>query len=129
MAEKGSNDVTVEGSNGKRCITETFAISLEGEFLPVHLIYAGKTVQSLPRYKFPKEFCLSVNPKHFPNSEESLKYFEEVILPYVKDQRSKLGLLENQKTLIIMDVFTGQTTADVIDFYKNSMYVVKYLAT
>ena len=65
MAEEGSNDVTVEGNSDKRCITETFAISAEGEFLPIHLIYAGKTVQSLPRNKFAKEFCLSVNPKHF----------------------------------------------------------------
>ena len=56
MTEKGSNDVTVEGSNDKRCITGTFIISAEGEFLPIHLIYVGKTVQSLPRYKFPKEF-------------------------------------------------------------------------
>ena len=127
MAEKGSNDVTVEGTNDKRCITGTFAISVEGEFLPIHLIYAGKTVQSLPRYKFPKEFCLSVNPKHFSNTEESLKYFEEVILPYVKDQRSKLGLPENQKALIIMDVFTGQTTADVIDCYKKNNMCVVYV--
>ena len=48
MAEKGSNYVTVEGSNDKRCI------SVEGEFLPIHLMDAGKIVQSLPRYKFPK---------------------------------------------------------------------------
>ena len=100
--------------------SRTFAISVEGEFLPIHLIYAGKTVQSFPRYKFPKEFCLNVIPKHFSNTKESLKYFEEVILPYVKDQRLKLGLPENQKTLIIMDEFTGQTTADVVDCYKKN---------
>ena len=44
MAEKISNDVTVEGSDDKQCITATFAISVDGEFLPIHLIYAGKTV-------------------------------------------------------------------------------------
>ena len=104
MAEKGSNNITVEGSNDKRCIIGTFAISLQSEFF---IMYAGKTVQSLPRHKFPKEFFLSINPK-------------EVILPYVKDQRSKLGLPENQKALIIMDVFTDQTTADVIDCYKKN---------
>ena len=34
-------------------------------FLPTHLIYKGKTVQSLPRFKLPQEFCLSANEKHF----------------------------------------------------------------
>ena len=42
----------------------------------------------------------------------------------MKDQRSKLGLPENQKALIIMDMFTGQTTADAIDCYKKNMCVV-----
>ena len=105
---------------------QDFPISVEGDFLPILLIYAGKTVQSLPRYKFPKEFCLSVNPKRFSNTEESLKYFEEVILPYMKDQRSKLGLPEYQKALIIVDVFTGQTTADVTDCYKkNNVCIIR----
>ena len=81
MFKKRSNDVTVEGSNDKRCIAGTFAISVEGEILPIDLIYAGKTVQSLLRYKLPKEFCLTVNPKHFSNTEE---------------------LPENQKALIII---------------------------
>ena len=55
MTKKRSSDVTVERSNDKRYVTGTFAISFEGVFLPLHLIYAGKTVQSLTRYKLPKE--------------------------------------------------------------------------
>ena len=33
----GSQSVTIEGSSDKRCITGIFAITIHGEFLPVHL--------------------------------------------------------------------------------------------
>ena len=74
LAPRGEASVTIEGSADKRMITGTFGITLHGEFLPIQLIYGGKTAQSLPRYKFPKDFSLSVNPKHFSNTTESLKF-------------------------------------------------------
>ena len=52
MARKGCSNVTIVGANDKRNITATFAISLSGEFLPMQLIYGGKTNQSRPRFKF-----------------------------------------------------------------------------
>ena len=55
-----------------------------GKCLPVQLIYGGKTGQSLPRYKFPDSFFVSVNEKHYSNKKESLKFFKEVIIPYIK---------------------------------------------
>jgi len=67
----------------------------------------------LPRYKFPKGFSLSVNPKHFSNTAESIKLLNKVIVPYVKKQRLDLGLSPTQKALVIMDVFTGQMTSEV----------------
>ena len=116
MALSDSQSVTIEGNSDKRCITGTFAITIHDEFLPVHLIYKGKTMQSLPRFKFPREFCLSANEKHFSNRYESMKYLEEVIVPYFKKQRSVEGL--DQKALVIMDIFTGQMTPGVLDSYK-----------
>ena len=65
--EKMALCVTIERSSYKRCITGTIAITTLGEFLPTHLIYKGKTVQSLPRLKFSQGFCLSANGKHFSN--------------------------------------------------------------
>ena len=63
MAEKGTKSVANAGSADERCITGTFVITLKGDFLPVKLIYGGKTAQSLPRFKFPESFSLNVNPK------------------------------------------------------------------
>ena len=88
LAPGGETSVTIEGSSDKRSITGTFEISLHGDFLPMQLIYGGKTSQSLPGYRFPKGFCLSFNPKHFPNTNESIKFLKEIITLYVVKQKS-----------------------------------------
>ena len=81
-------------------------------------IYKWKIIQSLPRFKFPQEFRLSANEKHFPNRYKSTKHLEEVIAPYFKKECSIEGLDESQKTLVITDVFTGQMTPELLDSYK-----------
>ena len=73
LAKKNSSSVTIAGSADKRSITATFSITLAGDFLPMQLIYWGKTDKSLPRYQFPDGFSLSINEKHFSNTNESIK--------------------------------------------------------
>ena len=124
MAKKGSNNVTIHGCNDKRTITATFVITLSGEFLPMQLIYGGKTLQSLPRYQFPQSFSLSVNPKHYSNTTESLKLLNEIIIPYVKKIRSSEDIPNDQYYLVIMDVFTGQKTSEVLDLLNANKILV-----
>ena len=88
LAPRGETSVTTEGSSDERLITGTFAISLHGDFLPMQLIYGGKASQSLPRYRISKGFCLSFNPKHFSNTNESIKFLKEIIPPYVGSKES-----------------------------------------
>ena len=124
MAKKGSKNVVIAGASDKRSITATFAISLSGQFLPMQLIYGGKTTQSLPRFKFPDSFSLSVNEKHFSNTKESIRFINEIIVPYVEITRSSNGLQPDHKALVVMDVFTGQMTKDVLDLYKKNNIVI-----
>ena len=70
----------------------------------MQLIYDGKTEASYPKVKFPSSCSLSANPKHFSNTAESLKLINEVIVPYVDEQRKTLGDA-NQAALLIIDVF------------------------
>lgn len=57
MAAKSSMSVPIAGLSDKRNITLTFVVSLAGEFLPMQIIYSGKTKQSQPRgFVFPKDF-------------------------------------------------------------------------
>ena len=91
-------------------ITLTFAVTLNGTFLPMHIIYGGKTKKCLPRgVKFPSTFSLSYNPKHYSNEKKVLKYLDEIIIPYIDGERERLGL-PNQIALLIMDIFKGQKT-------------------
>ena len=124
MAKRNSKSVSINGSSDKRSITATFVITLSGHFLPIQLIYGGKTKQSLPRFKFPDSFSLSCNPKHYSNTEESLKLIDEILVPYVNSQQK---ILQNpkQEALLIMDVFRGQITDDVTNRLKeNNIHVV-----
>ena len=62
LAPRDETCVTIEGNSDKRSITRIFAISLHGDFLPMQLMYGGK---SLPRYRFPKRFLPQFQPKAF----------------------------------------------------------------
>ena len=113
----------IHGCDDKRTITATFVITLAGEFLPIQLIYGGKTLQSLPRYQFPNSFSLSVNEKHYSNRNESLKLFNEIVIPYINEIRSSQNI-PDQYALVIMDVFTGQKTTKVINLLKDNKILV-----
>lgn len=111
MASRGSISVPIKGLTDKRNITLTFVISLSGEFLPLQIIYGGKTTASHPRgFKFPAGFSVSQNPKHWSNEQETLRLVDEVIQPYLATKRAELKVPEAQKALVIWDVFKGQMT-------------------
>ena len=117
MARKGSKTVPIKESTEKRMVTASFAITLNGHFLPVQLIYGWKTSKSLPRVKFPKSFSVSANPKHYSNEQELIQVFEEIIIPYVKKEREQLGMEKDQA---VMDVFKGQMTSPVLKVLLNN---------
>ena len=56
-------------------------MTLDGKFLPMQLIYGGKTWKSILTVTFPRGILLSVNLKHCSNEEETLKLLKEVIVP------------------------------------------------
>ena len=126
-AKKNRKVVTIVGADDKRSITATFSITLLGQFLPIQLIYGGKTLQNLPRYQFPRIFSLSVNEKHFSNTSESIKLLNEIIVPYVQKEHESKDLGE-KKPLVIMDVFTGQMTSAVKVLEQNHILVTNVSA-
>ena len=56
---KGAKNAPIKGIDDKRQITATFVISATGEFLPMQLIYPGKTKRCLPNFQSPP-------PSRFP---------------------------------------------------------------
>ena len=65
---KGAKNVPIKGVEDKRQITAIFAVSLTGKFLPIQLIYKGKTKRSLPKFKYPSTFSLSYTENHWSNT-------------------------------------------------------------
>ena len=126
LVTKGSKHVVITGSSYRQAITATFGVTYENRFLPMQLIYGGKTVQSLPRFKFPEPFSLSANPKHYSNTEESLKLLDGVIIPYVVSERERLLLEKDHAALLLMDVFRGQMTRPVLQkLEEHRIFIVR----
>ena len=112
LAKRNNPNVTIADLSDKRTITVKFAVSLSGAFLPPNLIYGGKTTQSVPKYEFLKSFSLGVNT-HYNKSQESIKFIEEILVPYFTKKDRNLGLTADQKCLLIFDLFIRQMTSDV----------------
>ena len=51
--KKGSNSISISGLSDKKSMSATFTIILNGKFLPMQLIYGGRTKQSLPKSESP----------------------------------------------------------------------------
>ena len=79
----------------------------------------------LPKFKFPKSFSLSANPKHFSNTVESLKLFAKIMKTCVKNESERLKLEPSQPALMNLDVFSGQMTTLVTDKLAKSH--IKYV--
>ena len=108
VTKKGEASVPITNSSDYRQITGTFGISMAGEFLPIQLIYHGKTNKHHPNYNFPNGFHITHTPNHWSNETKSLEMIDKVIMPYVKQQIADLQLRKNQEWLLIAEVFRGQ---------------------
>ena len=51
MHDNGAKRVEVHGMSDKRQITATFAVAMSGDFLPMQLLYEGKTERSHLKFK------------------------------------------------------------------------------
>ena len=105
---KGTTTVPIKGVDDKRQITGTFTVSANEVFLPIQLIYQGKTKRCFPKFKFPKEFHVTYTKNHWSNFEKCVELFKKVISPYLQAKKKELGYPEEQYSLIIMDTFKGQ---------------------
>ena len=111
MDNGGSKRVEIKGLNDKRGL---FCASLTEEFLPIQLIYGGKTEKCHPKYSFPSDWDVTHSENHWSNEYTMLRYIDKVIVPYVNKVRETLQL-EDQAALAIFDCFRGQLTKSVTD--------------
>ena len=65
------------------------------KILPFRIIYGGKTDQSVPKITFPAQFSTSVGEKHYSNTQEVIIHLQEIVIPYVNEERKKMEVLIN----------------------------------
>ena len=95
----------------KRQMTAVLCGSLRGDFLPIQVIYKGKTYRCHPRFKFPIDWHITHSPKHWSTEQTMIEYIEEIIVPYIGSQREVWGA--EQAALVIMDNFKCQVTPSI----------------
>ena len=117
--KKGASYVPLSKSDEKKAITGVFGASATGDLLPVQLIYGGLTSRSHGRFEeeyletYGETWHLTANPKHWASEATTLEYIEKVLVPYLTGVKETKGLGEEQKSLLIIDKFTGQQTEKV----------------
>ena len=110
------------GVDDKRQITAIFCGSILGDFLPVQIIYKGKTTRCHPRFPFPTGWHITHSPNHWSTEETMLQYIDHIIVPYVEKVREVVG---DSTALVIMDNFKGQVTNSVTNVLEvNNILVV-----
>ena len=108
MEKKGSKRVELTGVNDKRQVTAVLCGNMLGDFLPLQVIYKGKTPRCHPYHKFPSDWDITQSPKHWSTEETMLQYIDNIIHPYVEGVRGRLNC--NSAALVIIDNFKGQIT-------------------
>jgi len=117
--KQGSSNVPLVGKGKKKQITGTFAVTMTGQFLPMQLIYQGTTNRCLPKgVEFPDDWNVTYTKNHWSNEEKAIEHLEKVVFPYLKKQKAELKLTEEQKGMLIFDVFKGQVTENGLYMYQ-----------
>ena len=105
----GTARIEVIGLDDKRMITATFTTTLNGVFLPIQLLYTGKTPRCHPHYiGFPDEFGVWHSPNHWANQDTSLRFISQISIPYIQKTQAEKLLSPYHPALILFDVFCGQ---------------------
>ena len=99
------------GIEDKRQITAVSTISLDGSFLPIQLIYCGKSHACLSSTKFPSDWHITYSHNYWANEITTKDHVEKIIIPYL---RKELNLACDHHALCTFDNFKGQLTNDVL---------------
>ena len=124
---KGTKSVPLVGKGKKKQITGTFSVTKSGLFLPMQVIYEGTTSRCHPRIEFPDGFNITHSANHWSNEEKAIEHLQEIIFPYLEKKKEELGLPDDQKALLIYDVFKGQKTDKVLKMIEDNHCVSVYV--
>lgn len=107
-AERGSKHVAVIGAEDKRQITACIASSLDGDLLPLQLIFQGKTDACHPPATDSAKAALlhmTHSENHWSSQQTMREWIESVLMPYVERKIEAQALPRDAKVILLLDVW------------------------
>ncbi len=90
MEKECSKRVEIAGIDDKRQITAVFGCSITVDFLPIQIIYKGKTKRCLPSFAFPPDWHAKFSHNHWSKCKTII--INKVLRPYIKRKKAELKL-------------------------------------
>ena len=84
MELHGSKHVELIGLQDKQQNTTVFCETLVEVFLPVQLVYKGKTTHWHLQFVFPVDWEITHSPNHWLTETTMISYIDNIIGPYVE---------------------------------------------
>ena len=120
MAKEGSKRVEICGIDDKQQITAVFGCSMSGDFLPIQLVYQGKTDKCHPPFQFPSDWDINHSPNHWSNEKTMKDYIVKILVPHITKKREDLKLPSDHRALVIYDTFKGQCTPAILELLEEN---------
>ena len=79
----------------------------------------------MPKFKFPNSFSVTFTENHWSNADKLVRFFEEIICPYLDKVKKENRYPNEQYSLIVIDTFKGQDNNTLKELCsKNNCEVV-----
>ena len=107
--KRGEDRVVVLGAEEKRQITAVLASSMDGDMLPLQLIFKGKTHRSRPAHtaaSVAAGFHLTSTENHWSTQYTMQEYITRIIEPYRQRKIKERALPHDSRMILVLDAWS-----------------------
>ena len=90
MNKTNKKFVSISNRSDSRQTTGMFAVTLSNKFLPLQILYLGKTSCCHTKFHFSSEF--NVTQKSWPNADKAMKLMKDILTSSIKKVLGEFGL-------------------------------------
>lgn len=117
------------GEDEKRAFTVVVSLSNDGEILPFQSIYTGQTTKVCPDRSAPHyddsikagfRFEPSKTKTYWSNRRTMRSLVDDIIAPHFEGKKKELGLLETQKSIWFIDVWSVHRSEEFRTWMKKT---------
>jgi hypothetical protein len=119
---RGSKQVAVNAAEDKRQITACIASSLDGDLLPLQLIFQGTTTACHPPATDSAKNSLihiTHSENHWSNQQTMREWIESVLMPYAERQIVTHSLPPASKLVLVLDVWAVHKSEEFRKFLRT----------